>query len=170
MGLFSLFGGCSEKPEDNFRIGDKELFVRGWTDAELREIISDFEQIYRDGLPSNFSVEVHVHDRGALKVTFPVDIEPRFFCWLVNYVQYPKGLDFLARPIVVVGKATITSDFLPSSQSLIGKRMTFYIPADDNGYDVVFGRVDSQSYEFPFGSERWRRVQDPRLPTRLSDL
>jgi len=47
MSVFSLlFGGCSKKPTTPFGISVKELFARGWKDAELRQIISDFVQIY----------------------------------------------------------------------------------------------------------------------------
>ena len=170
MGRFSFLGGCSNKPARDFRCGDKGLFAQGWTEGELNQILGEFQQMYRGRLPPNFSWEVHFDNRGVSWVIFPGDIEPRFFCWLVNYVQYPKGLDFRARSILVVGRATINSDFLPSEQSLIGKHMTFYIPADDKEHDVIFGRVDGQSYKYPFTSEQWRTVQDPRLPRGIDDL
>jgi hypothetical protein len=169
MSIFSLFGARAEKPRADFAISDKEVIARGWTEPELKQIIGDFVQMYRERVPASFSTAVHSNG-DVVRVTFPADIEPRFFCWLINYIQYPKGLDFRARSILVVGKATITSDFLPSEQSLIGKRMTVYIPADDKEYDVVFGRVDGQSYEFPFASERWRRMQNPRLPREIDNL
>jgi hypothetical protein len=171
MSIFSsLFGGRGKKPASSFAINDKELFARGWKEAELKQIIGDFEQVCRDRLPSNFSTEIHTDDGGVLRVKFPADIEPRLFCWLINYVQYPKGFDLKTRGILVAGNATISSNFLPSDQSLIGKRITFYIPTDDKQYDVVFAHVDGQSYEYPFASERWRHVQAPRLPIGISDL
>jgi len=105
-----------------------------------------------------------------LQVTFPADIKPEVFCWLINYFQYPKSFDLKSRTIFVAGRATINSDFLPADQSLIGKRMTVYVPKDDKDYDVVFAQVEGQSYEYPVKSERWRRVQEPRLPVGVSDL
>jgi hypothetical protein len=171
MSIFSfLFGGCSKKPASNFSIAGKELFARGWNESELKQIIGDFEQVYRDRLPPKFSAEIHNDDGGFLRVTFPADIEPRFFCWLINYVQYPKSYDLHSRRILVAGKATVTLDFLPSDESRIGKRIMFYIPANDKQYDVVFAQVDGRSYEYPFGSEIWRHVEDPRLPVGISDL
>jgi hypothetical protein len=171
MSIFSfLFGGCAKQPAGNFAISDKELLVRGWSDTELRQIIGDFQQTYRVRLPTSFSTEVHAGNGGTLRVTFPADIAPEFFCWLVNYVQYPKGFDLKSRTILVAGRATMSSDFLPSEQSLIGKRITFYIPTNDNQYDEVFAQVDGQSYEYPFTSERWRRAQESRLPVGVSDL
>jgi hypothetical protein len=146
-------------------IGDKELIARGWKDAELKQIIHDFEQAHRDRLSPDFSTEIHAEGKGDLRITFTTNIEPRLFCWLINYIQYPKGFDLESREILVAGNAIINSDFLPSEQSLIGKHITFYTPTDDDQYDVVFAQVDGQSYEFPFSSERWRRVQEARLPS-----
>jgi len=168
--LSVLFGGCSKQSASNFAISDKELFVRGWSDAEVRQIVGDFQQMYRDRLPSNFSTEVHAREGGVLRVTFPSDIKPEFFCWLINYFQYPRNFDFKSRTILVAGRATISSDFLTTDQSLIGKRIMFYIPTDDKDYDVVFAQVEGQSYEYPFTSERWRGEQEPRLPVGVSDL
>jgi len=144
-------------------IGDKEVIVRGWKDAELKKIIRDFERAYQDRLSPGFPTEIHAESGGDLRITFTADIEPRLFCWLINYIRYPKGFDLQSRVILVEGKATINSDFLPSGQSLIGKRITFYIPTDDDQYDVVFAQVEGQSFEFPFASERWRRAKESRL-------
>ncbi len=171
MSIFSLlFGGCSKQPAGNFAISDKQLIVRGWSDTELRKIIGDFQQLYQDRLPPTFSTEVHAGDSGVLRITFPTDINPEFYCWLINYFQYPKSFDSKSRKILVAGRATISSDFLPANQSLIGKHITFYIPTNDKDYDVVFAQVEGQSYEYPFTSERWQRVQEPRLPVGVSDL
>jgi hypothetical protein len=171
MSIFSfLFGACGKEAAGTFAISDKEVLVRGWSDTELRQIIRDFQQVYRDRLPQNFSTNVQAGDGGLLRLTFPSDIAPEFFCWLINYVQYPRDFDLKSRTILVVGRATISSDFLPSEQSLIGKRMMLYIPADDKDYDVVFAQVDGQSYKYPFSSERWQRVQEPRIPVEVSEL
>jgi len=171
MSIFSrLFGGHSKQTASNFIIGDKELVVRGWSDAELRQIMGDFQQSYRDRLPPGFSTEIHADDGGILRVTSPADIKPSFFCWLINYIQYPKGFDLKSRTILVAGRATISSDFLPADQSLVGKRITFYIPTDDRDYHVVFAQVDGQSFNYPFSSERWQRVQEPRIPVGISEL
>jgi len=171
MSIFSfLFGGCSQQPTGNFSISDKELIVKGWNAAELKQIVGDFQQIYRDRLPPNFSIEFHTGDGGISRVTFPADMKPEFYCWFINYCQYPKGFDLKSRTILLTGRATINSDFLPADQSLIGKPIKFYIPTDDKDYDVVFAQVDGQSYKYPFSSERWQRVQEPRLPVEVSYL
>src|SRR5947209_3559729 len=117
MGIFSFLAGCGYAPAPaNFQLTDKALFARGWTEPELRKIIGDFERTYSDRLPATFSTHVESDARGVLHVTFPSDIEPRFFCWLVNYVQYPRDFDLRSRSILVAGVATVAADFLPASR------------------------------------------------------
>jgi hypothetical protein len=172
MGIFSFLFGCGYAPAPaNFQINDKLLFVRGWTEPELQKIIADFNHMYSDRLPTDFSTAIDSGSGGVLQVSFPHDIEPRFFCWLINYVQYPKDFDLRSRSIVAAGSATIQTDFLPASgESQVGKRILLYIPAHDTEHDLVFGRVDAQSYEYPFSSEQWRRVDDPRLPDAIDQV
>src|SRR3954447_2298897 len=100
MSIFSFLAGCGYAPApENFQLTDKSLFVRGWTEAELEKIIADYERSYSDRLPAAFSAHVESDDRSVLRVTFPNDIEPRFFCWLVNYVQYPRDFDLGSRSV-----------------------------------------------------------------------
>jgi len=172
MGIFSFLFGCGHAPAPaNFQLSDELLFVRGWTKPELQKVIADFSHMYSDRLPADFSTAVESGDHGALQVSFPHDIEPRLFCWLINYVQYPKDFDLRSRSIVAAGVATIQADFLPASgQSQVGKRILLYVPAHDTEHDLVFGRVDAQSYEYPFSSEQWRRVDDSRLPDAITKM
>src|ERR1700679_3453428 len=132
MGVFSrLFGGGNKKPRARFTISHREVVAKGWTPAEFEKILSNFAQLYRDRLPPNFSPAVHADNGGVVRTAFPDDLEPDLFCFLVNYGQYPGGFDLDSRTILAGGRATIDSDFLPADQSLIGKRMLCYIPADD---------------------------------------
>jgi hypothetical protein len=171
MSIFSfLFSGCSKQPKAPIAMSDKELLVRGWSNAELRQILGDFQRLSGDRLPSNFSTEIHTGDGAVLRVTFPADIPSMDFCFLVNYVQYPKGFDLQSRTILVAGRATISSDFLPSDQSLIGKRILVYVPSEDKRYDEVFAQAEGQSYEFPFTLTGFKPAPEPRLPVGVSDL
>jgi hypothetical protein len=172
MGIFSFLAGCGYTPAPaNFRLSDKLLFARGWSEAELRKIIADFEHMYTGRLPASFSNNIDSDEHGVLRVSLPNDIEPRFFCWLINYVQYPKNFDFRARSILAAGTATVAENFLPSSgESYVGKRIVLYIPTHDTGYDLLYGRVGGKSYEYLFSSERWRRVEDARIPDGLDQV
>ena len=171
MSIFSsIFGGRGKQPAGRFSISDKTILVRGWSDTEFRQILGVFQQMYRDRLPENFIAEVHNGDAGSFRVTFPADIEPRFFCWIINYIQYPKDFDLKSRTILVAGSAAMSSDLLPSEQSLLGKSILFYVPANDENNDGVLAPVDSPGSKNPHESERWRLVQEPRIPDGASDL
>jgi len=171
MSIFSfLFGRRGKQPADGVSIRDKKLLVRGWSGTEFRQILGDFQRMYRDRLPPNFTPEVHVRDAGVFRITFPTDIAARFFCWLINYIQYPSDFDLKSRTILVAGSAAMSSDFLPSEQSLLGKSILFYVPANDENNDGVLAPVDSPGSKNPHESERWRLVQEPRIPDGASDL
>jgi hypothetical protein len=171
MSIFSsLFGGCSKQSKAPINMSDKELLVKGWSDTELRQILGDFQRLSGNRLPSNFSTEIQSGNGATERVTFPADIPSMDFCFLVNYVQYPKGFDLNSRPILVAGRATISSDFLPSDQSLIGKKILIYVPSDDKRYDEVFAQAEGQSFELPFTMTGFKQAQEPRLPIGVSDL
>jgi len=171
MSIFSfLFGGCSKQTTAPIAMSDKELLVRGWSDSELRQILGDFQRLSGDRLPASFSTKIHAADGAFSRVTFPADIPAVDFCFLVNYVQYPKGFDLNSRTLVVAGRATIASEFLPSDQSFVGKRILVYVPSEDKRYDEVFAQAEGQSYEFPFTRTGFIRAQEPRIPVGVSEL
>jgi len=171
MGFFSfLFHRGVEYPPASFVITDKELFSRGWNEEELRQILDDFQDLYRDRLPQDFSAEIRAGHAWDRRVTFPADIDPLLFCFLVNYVQYPRDFDLDSRTILVVGEGTIGSELLPSDRSLIGKRIMIYVPADDVEYDEVYGFVEGQSYKLPFSKDHWVPASEPRLPAGAEQL
>jgi hypothetical protein len=64
----------------------------------------------------------------------------------------------------VVGKALITPDFHPPSNSLVGQKAIFYIPSNDQKYDLVYVRVGDETFENSFAARRWKRVTDSRIP------
>jgi hypothetical protein len=171
MSIFSfLFGGRGKQPAGSFSTNVKKLLVRGWSGKEFMQIIGDFQQMYRDRLPQNFTTEVQASDTGVFRVTFPTDIAARFFCWLINYIQHPRDFDLKSRTILVAGRAAMSSDFLPSEQSLLGKSIMFYIPAGEEDPGVASAQGDGQGCKYPFSSERWQLVQEPRIPAGMSDL
>lgn len=142
----------------------KEVVVRGWANEELSGILTDFADAYDNDLGPHFDYEVQPHDNGSIHVTFPHDIPALQFSFLVNYVQYPKKYDLKGRSISVVGKALITPDFNPPSKGLVGQNATFYIPSNDQKYDLVYVRVGDETFENSFAARRWKRVADSRIP------
>jgi len=142
----------------------KEIVVRGWTNEELSGILTDFADAYNNDLGPNFDYEVQPHDNGSVRITFPHDIPPLQFSFLINYVQYPKNYDLKRRSISVVGKALITPDFHPPSKGMAGQNAIFYIPSNDQKNDLVYVRVGDETFENSFAARRWKRVTDSRIP------
>ena len=142
----------------------KEMVVRGWTNEELSGILTDFADAYNNDLGPDFDYEVQPHDNGSIRITFPHDIPALQFSFLINYAQYPKNYDLKGRSISVVGKALITPDFNPPSKGLVGQNAIFYIPSNDQKYDLVYVRVGDETFENSFAARRWKRVTDSRIP------
>jgi hypothetical protein len=142
-----------------------EVVVRGWTNEELSGILTDFADMYEGDLGAHFDCEVHARDDASIRITFPHDIHAKQFSFLINYLQYPKNYDLKERSISVVGKAIISSKFKPPIKSLIGQTATFYVPKDDQDFDLVYVRVGDETFANSFASLRWKKVSDPRLPT-----
>lgn len=142
----------------------KEIVVRGWTNEELSGILTDFADAYDKDLSPDFACEVGPLDNGSLRITFPHDIPALQFSFLINYVQYPKNHDLKGRSISVVGKALITPDFHPPSKALVGQNAIFYIPVNDQKYDLVYVRVGDETFENSFAARHWKKVADSRLP------
>lgn len=149
---------------------DKEVLVRGWKNEELRRILDDFKAMYRDRLPADFVVTVRPLADSAIRLTFPADLPPPFFAWLVNYVRYPKDFELGMRSIVVLGRTTLSAAFEPPEAKLIGQKAIFYVPADDREYDLVFVRVGAVTYELSFARGEWKVMSSERMPPGLNLL
>jgi hypothetical protein len=143
----------------------KEVVVRGWNNEELSGILTDFADAYDNDLGSGFDYEVQPHDNGSIRITFPHDIPALQFSFLVNYLQYPKNYDLKGRSISVVGKALITPNFHPPSKDLVSQNAVFYVPSNDQDYDLVYVRVGDETFENSFAARCWKRVADSRIPS-----
>jgi hypothetical protein len=142
----------------------KEVVVRGWTNEELSGILTDFDDLSGDNLGPHFDCEVHARDNGSIRITFPHDIPAQQFSFLINYLQYPKNYDLKTRSISVIGKATLSPDFHPPEKNLIGQKAVFYIPSNDQAFDLVYVRIGDETFENSFASRRWKKVADSRIP------
>jgi len=157
-----------QAPREQATISDpangEEVVVRGWTNEELSGILTDFADMSDSDLGPHFDYEVHARDDGSIRITFQHNIPAQQFSFLINYLQYPKNYDLKGRSVSVVGKAIISSKFKPPSKSLIGQTATFYIPSNDQAYDLVYVRVGDETFEISFAARRWKKVADSRIP------
>lgn len=90
---------------------DKVILVSGWDDTEIRKVIADFVQTYENGGYPAYSIEPQKQSQHFHRLTFPQDIHPQLFMFLVNYLAYPFNFDLTKRSLVIGGRTTLTSDF-----------------------------------------------------------
>src|ERR1700730_5567452 len=89
--------GVSTKSVSSFTpnpMNDKIILVKGWNEIKIQKIINDFIETYKgDGYPA-YAIEPHKQEENVFRLTFPKDIHPTLFTFLVNYLAYPFDLDF----------------------------------------------------------------------------
>jgi hypothetical protein len=136
----------------------KEILVSGWTTEDLSNILKDFAELNAGKLGKEFDYEVSLPGQGPMRIIFPHDIAPNEFSFLVNYLNYPKDYDLKTRSVSVLGHAALTAAFHLPNKNLIGKNAVFYVPANDQDYDLVYIRVDDETYVNSFAGFRWKKV------------
>jgi hypothetical protein len=152
-------------------MNDKVILVQGWSETEIQKIITDFKATYEgDGYPA-YTIEPHKLKELAFRLTFPKDIHPALFTFLVNYVAYPFDLDFKNRSIIVGAKTTLSVEFDGLDSSFNGKKAILYIPEGDQDYDVVYMQTDSGvPLANSFTEMKWRRVNDAKLTNEVKTM
>lgn len=149
---------------------DKTIMVSGWNEEELNKALDDF--MPQDPASSPPRIAIHQRFENLYRLTFPEDIPPSGFAALVNYLTYPIDLGLAERTITVAGKATLNSAFAGIPESLTGRNAIFYVPENDEDYDVVYLRTEAGDvFANSFNQERgWRRVDNPRLSAEVKAL
>ena len=152
-------------------VNDKVIVVKGWNAGEIQKIIDDFIETYKgDGYPT-YSIEPQKQEENLFRLTFPKDVHPTLFTFLVNFLAYPFDLDFKNRTVIVAGKTTLSAAFDGVDSSLVGKKAILYIPQDDQDHDVVYMQTESGiNLANSFTEIKWRRVNDARLSSAVRNL
>jgi hypothetical protein len=166
--------GGSTKSVSSFTpdpMNDKIILVKGWNEIEIQKIINDFIETYKgDGYPA-YAIEPHKQEENVFRFTFPKDIHPTLFTFLVNYLAYPFDLDFKNRSVIVGGKTTLSAEFDGVDSAFVGKRAVLYVPQDDQDHDVVYMQTESGiNFANSFTEIKWKRVNDARLSSEIRNL
>ena len=149
---------------------DKLIVVSGWSEEELHGILDDFIEEDLSQSPS-YQIDIAKRYERLFGLTFPGDIHPALFLYLVNYLNSPVNCGLDGHSIAVVGKTTLNSDFEGVGLSLIGKRAILYVPDNDEDYDVVYLRAETGTIlETSFSRETWRQVPEPRMGSEVKRL
>lgn len=150
---------------------DKVIVVKGWDEDELRRVINDFVATYKDDRYPSYSIEPHKQSDETFRLTFPNDIHPLLFTFLVNYIAYPFDVDLSRHSIVVIGKTTLNSLYEGIDVSLAGQQAILYLPEDDQDRDVVYMQTTAGvTFANSFSELTWKRVNDPRLSGEVKRL
>jgi len=149
---------------------DKVIVVKGWNEDELQKILNDFIAEDTSGVAS-YKIEVDKRDEDLFSLTFPQDIHPAVFGFLVNYLAYPMNFGLAGRSIIVAGKTRLNSDFQGIPESLVGNKAIVYVPENDQDYDVVYLQTETgATLANSFSDGVWRKVNDARLSSQVKML
>ena len=150
---------------------DKVIMVSGWKEEELRKIIDDFIEMYkRDSYPA-YTINLEKRGDYIHRFTFPRDIHPLLFTFLINYLAYPSAFDLTTRSILVGGTSTLTSAFEGIDSSLFGQKAILYIPENDQDHAVVYLQTErGLNLANSFTELVWRRVKTARLSIDVKSL
>ena len=175
VGALALFGRSQQSSSRPQFVpnptNDKFIISSGWEATELEKILRDFQVLYNGRFHANFTIQSTSVNSTQFRITFPNDIEPMLFHFLVNYARYPKDLDLTNRTISIAGRTTLDQNFALPNPSLIGQKALIYVPTDDHEFDLVYVKMEQgQVYEDSFASSKWKLVQNPRLPGGIEAL
>ncbi|WP_129776503.1 hypothetical protein [Peristeroidobacter soli] len=158
--------GVAFVPDPN---SDKRIVASGWTNDELTRILRDFAKLYT--LDDSFASWVKTGDSKAVVISFPNDIPPDLFFFLVNYLNYPNAYELSNRHLAIAGKATLTAAFDVPQPFLVGRSAKVYVPEGDKEFDLVYVTLPSgESYKISFTDHQWRRVPESLMPEAVRDL
>lgn len=174
VGLISLRGNmldstaANSQQQEPMATNDKVIVVRGWSESELRGIVANFLHMYE--ISPQVLISSTPTSATTLQVSFPDDLAPDHFFFLVNYLNYPHDVDLTTRKIAVVGRTTLTPDF-KALTAFQGSKAEVYVPVNDRDYDLVYVRTESgAAFEYSFAKEVLEPVSDARVPATLEGL
>src|SRR5688500_14801262 len=152
-------------------MNDKMIVVKGWSEIEIQKFIRDFTETYKNDGYDPYTIEIDKRDDDLFQLTFPKDIHPGHFTFLVNYIAYPFDLDLDDGTVFVGGKTTLSAEFDGVDSSLIGQKAILYIPPDDQDQDVVYMQTEfGINLAISFSELKWKRVTDARLSSEVRTL
>jgi hypothetical protein len=150
---------------------DKLILVSGWNKDELQKILTDFNKMYQNqGYPA-YVISTTKLNANQYRLTFPEDIHPLLFIFLINYLAYPFNFDLKTHTITVAGSTTLNVDYEGLNPIFIGQKAIFYIPEHDSVHDAVYmltSQGDCLSSKLTTGE--WNAVNQKNLNALAKQL
>ena len=120
------------KEEEN----DKLIIVQNVNRESIKKVVQQICNLYNADAYKLLPRIIEFSDR-KFAIFFPYNIRFEEFCYVVNYLYYPQGLNLDYEPIIK-GWTTICSNDLWVTQELVGKKISLFIPSGDQEYNNVY--------------------------------
>lgn len=140
-----------EKPND------KLVIVKDINYSDLKAVLTGLCNLYNK---ENYQVLARLIKIAETEfaITFPYDINFEIYCYFVNYIKYPKEVEWAAD---ITGWATTKKDDSWIPEEISNKKIIIFVPEDDTEYDNVFmTTADNVGYKIGFGMNKAKQLQD----------
>ncbi|MBO9595169.1 MAG: hypothetical protein J7599_19855 [Niabella sp.] len=143
---------------------DKLIVAEGMNESNLKKMLQDFCGWYNPEMLQIVPMVTKMTDLQFV-ITFPYDVPFEIFCFLVNYLDYPKGYN---KRFNVAGWATARSADMWVTDDLAGKQVLLFVSDFDTEYDNVFmTTADQIGYKLDFGGRRAQLLEHPVKPYQM---
>lgn len=143
---------------------DKLIVVEGMNEGYIKKVIQVFCGWHNREMLQVIPVVTKMNDQ-LFAITFPYDISFDIFCFLINYLNYPKGYN---RRFHALGWATTRSADMWMTEENAGKQVVLFVPDLDTEYDRVFmTTADHTAYQLRFAEDAAQLLEYPDTPYRM---
>ena len=132
---------------------DKLIIVEEVNQNDIEKIVQEFCNSYNKENYVALPRLTKLSDK-KFAITFPYDINFEFFCYFINYVNYPMGFD---RHFKTTGWITTKSNDIWITEKSVNKKVMLFVSDFDTEYDNVFlTTFDNIGYKlgFAMGEEK----------------
>ena len=138
-------------------VNDKQILVENVEYNLIKKAIQDFTNNYDNPQLKPIS-KLHKIDNNRIIITFPYDIDFEIFCYFINYLKYPRDLNYKAS--IIGWTTTNTTDNWLNKKFDTTKTMLFIDP-NDNEYDnVMLTNEVGRTYKIGFAISKGLQKHD----------
>jgi len=158
---------ASIKPS-NYVDNDKMIIVKYASLSDLKTVLGQLCNSYNNKTYRVLPILRQYAD-STFVITFPYDIDFETFCYVVNYLYYPIGVNY--HPQITAWTTTNTGDSW-MKDDLVNKKVMLYIPVEDKEFDNVYLTTsDNVGFKMGFAiGEESKLLETPNKNFRLPDI
>ena len=124
------------KVEKKLTENDKLILVENVDFGLIKKAVQDFAKYYDNPEQSHLKPisKLHEVDKNRIVITFPYDIDFEILCYYVNYLKYPRDLNYDAN---VIGWTTTKSTDNWLNREFENQKGMLFLDPKDTEYDNV---------------------------------